>query len=531
MSLLILASITTLFVIIFATLAYVINVKKIGSMQTDYDSKMQSIVDQVNKSDYKVNQLDTSQSILLDKNRQNIITTEKIQAEDNLKLNSSLISFQKDYTSKMANLNNTDTILESNLSNTTTNLLNLTTFVNNMPIDKQTKDILTIQNSNIIYGERFASINMSNIQFTNNINNINSKYASFSNITNNALLNNNQKLASLSNYNISQDIKQASLSNYLYQVDGSLKTLSDSYQSFSNNTTSWMNNVDIAMKPQLQRIANNYVSLSNFNSTTNITTSNINRIDSNITYSLPQKYASSSLMNTLNTITIPNVTSEIQLLQANYSNIVNNYATKQNVLNAQLATVKDETALKSIEYTMAADSNNFMNSILNINQQISSLDTKYPLLTNFNNLSNSVTNLKNSVSYTLNNGIDITSVNPGPLIQKKISTASNNRYGIVQTNNSIKMFSPNYAANNQSYASMSFANIDGTYTDILKVKPNGSTSIQNGSLQIYNGNTVTLNADNLGNITTKGTLTVNNIQLPVGSKICIGTKCISASNL
>ena len=122
MSLLILASITTLFVIIFATIAYVINVKKIGSMQTDYDSKMQSIVDQVNKSDYKVNQLDTSQSILLDKNRQNIITTEKIQAEDNLKLNSSLISFQKDYTSKMANLNNTDTILESNLSNTTTNL-------------------------------------------------------------------------------------------------------------------------------------------------------------------------------------------------------------------------------------------------------------------------------------------------------------------------------------------------------------------------------------------------------------------------
>jgi predicted PurR-regulated permease PerM len=77
MSLLLLASISTLLVIIFATVTYVVNVQKINKIQSDYDSKMQDMIDQLNKNQYYNYQFDKRQEALINKNTSAIVALQE----------------------------------------------------------------------------------------------------------------------------------------------------------------------------------------------------------------------------------------------------------------------------------------------------------------------------------------------------------------------------------------------------------------------------------------------------------------------
>jgi predicted Holliday junction resolvase-like endonuclease len=77
MSLLLLASISTLLVIIFATVAYIVNVQKINKIQSDYDSKMQDMIDQLNKNQYYNYQFDKRQEALINKNTSAIVALQE----------------------------------------------------------------------------------------------------------------------------------------------------------------------------------------------------------------------------------------------------------------------------------------------------------------------------------------------------------------------------------------------------------------------------------------------------------------------
>ena len=86
MSVLILASVSTFLVILFATTAYVVNNGTFSKMRTDYDSKMQDIVSQMNNTEYKNYEKDRQSHAMLNRNITNINTLQ----EDEVKMKNDL---------------------------------------------------------------------------------------------------------------------------------------------------------------------------------------------------------------------------------------------------------------------------------------------------------------------------------------------------------------------------------------------------------------------------------------------------------
>jgi hypothetical protein len=86
MSVLILASVSTFLVILFATTAYIVNNGTFSKIKTDYDTKMHDIVSQMNNAEYKNYEIDKQNKAILNKSLSTMNTLQEIDSETKNKL-------------------------------------------------------------------------------------------------------------------------------------------------------------------------------------------------------------------------------------------------------------------------------------------------------------------------------------------------------------------------------------------------------------------------------------------------------------
>ncbi len=86
-----------------------------------------------------------------------------------------------------------------------------------------------------------------------------------------------------------------------------------------------------------------------------------------------------------------------------------------------------------------------------------------------------------------NKGIIINNSNPGPLIEKKYNNDNGNRYGIGQFSNNMRLYT---AAESLANLSLSRAQKDGTFDDILIINPDRSIMMNTPVLSLPANNTI-----------------------------------------
>lgn len=330
MSVLILASVSTFLVILFTATAYIVNNGTFSKMRSDYDTKMQGIVSQMNNTEFKNYEKDKENGAVLSRNLKNINTLQ----EDELKMKNDLDNFKKMYS------DNT-TKFKTDLKTTTSNLTYLTEVVNNMPTAEQTQDILGLQSTSQDHGNRilFAESGLSSNGSSINI--LNNKTLAHSNAiislsnqskTNTIELNN---LTSQNQLNINKIYLQG-LSNQTLSQNAS--NLEGNFKAYSYDTTNWMNyahsNLYSNVMPTLDTINQNYVKQANYNTFSNSVSQNLSSINNTLT-NIPNKYATSNDLSSLNTRT-KDVEILANTLNGQYSAIKGTYATIDDLLKIKV---------------------------------------------------------------------------------------------------------------------------------------------------------------------------------------------------
>lgn len=330
MSVLILASVSTFLVILFATTAYVVNNGTFSKMRTDYDSKMQGIVSQMNNTEFKNYEKDRQNNAVLNRNLKNINTLQ----EDELKMQTDIDNFKKMYS------DNT-TEFRTDLTATTSNLNYLTQVVNNMPTAEQTHDILGLQGTTQNHETRIQGNESALTANGASITSLNTKTLAHSNAiislsnqirTNTAELNN---LTSQNQININKIYLQG-LSNQT--ISQNLSNLEGNFTTYSRGSTNWMayahSNLYSNVMPTLNTINQNYVAKANYNAHSNSVTADLSNINHSLSL-LPGQYANLQQFNLVKTKT-DGIQGQVNILDSVYTGLSNTYATKADLLTVRI---------------------------------------------------------------------------------------------------------------------------------------------------------------------------------------------------
>ena len=388
MSVLILASVSTFLVILFATTAYIVNNGTFSKIRTDYDSKMQGIVSQMNNTEYKNYEKDRQSHAMLNRNITNINTLQEAELE----MKTDVDNFKKLY-------NTTTTGLRNDLTTTTSNLNYITEVVNNMPVAEQTQDILGLQGTSQNHENRIQGNESKLTSHTSFINNLSDTSLAHRNAIL-SLSNQSTIYTSNTDYLLNQNeinkskIHLQGLSNQT--LNNNLAYLGKSFTDYTSDSLNWMSyahsNLYSNVIPTLNTINQNYVAKNNYNAHSNIVSQNLVNINSTLT-DLPYNYAKLGDFNNLKERT-GKVESLTSTLRSQYDGIATTYATLDDVLKIKLTHSDNDNAdriltsslsslsgtvagMKTVDDTLGRDISKNSAEISTLKSQYTGLDSAY----------------------------------------------------------------------------------------------------------------------------------------------------------
>ena len=457
MSVLILASVSTFLVILFATTAYVVNNGTFSKMRTDYDSKMQGIVSQMNNTEYKNYEKDRQNNAVLNRNLKNINTLQ----EDEVKIKNDLNDFKKTYS------DNTNKFI-TDLTATTSNLNYLTEVVNNMPTAEQTQDILGLQSTTQNHENRIQGNESKLTSHTSFINNLSGTSLDHRN----AIVSlSNQSTIYTSNIDYLIDKNQINTNKIHLQglsnqtLSNNLGYLASNFTNYTRDSLNWMSyahsNLYSNVIPTLNTINQNYVTNTNYNTYSNSVSQNLININGTLN-DIPIKYAKSGDFNDLKNRT-NDVESLTSTLKGQYDGIKTTYATIDDVLKIKLTATDNSNADRILTSTLT-------------------------------NLSGTVAGMK-IVDDSL--GRDISQNNIDISTLKSQYTGLNNAYSTIITKDTAGANTFKLNVNDTTNSKTAFQIVNGQAV-LLDIKANGTTTLNN----------VNINATGTTNLS--GTTTIDN---------------------
>ena len=384
----VLASISTIIIILIVVIGYFYTNRKINQMETDVTTNMQKLVSQVNQTGFNKYELDVQQNSLLKANTKTINDLQQKEAADFTRLSSKLEQLKKTeaedmqmLTSNLAgmkglgdgtieSLNEEITGMQSILTSLGANVNILTNTINSMPLDQQIQQLGDIKSS------------IANITSYNNNNDGTLSQMQDSITANNTATTNLQKqfMTNLGGYVKQSDLdaykinvnttyaKAADLNNYVQLTDlqsdyATIAAFNDLQRQVTDNNNNvanfyalksdlspYVTTSDLANYATQDMLAgyakssdlNNYLPYTDYNN--NLTDLN-NKIDGlqQTLIALPSSYGTKNDVDNLMTLVL-RASTDLATIKAQYENVISNYVTQTTFAAAQSSTQQAEAA-------------------------------------------------------------------------------------------------------------------------------------------------------------------------------------------